>query len=190
MFQSSNFKVLFSTVMSSAYLATVLVTQSVIATPSSSDEHDLILLAIKDCNLVLSQKLNDQQVKLYTELRNQEFLIEKLEAPLQEFDMRSETLSEQIEELTSKAIVETEGTVFIDKILLEETEFLADELEDLVEQYQPDIDRITAQAEEIAEAADAFTDAIEPITEGLDYDNVSIRDLKKNEQWDACYSFK
>ncbi|UAA38996.1 hypothetical protein KIH87_01085 [Paraneptunicella aestuarii] len=163
-----------STISITALSLATLATFSVFAM-NDDDLQDYQLIALKDCEIVYQAKLTEEQQEAMRALDALETKMDSMELPTEEFEVKIELLSKQLEDVTKVMIVEDENSLFIDKTLIQKQEELADEIDQLVSAHEPHFRKIEIHSEKIEAAADTFSELIKADLKGLDYDSIHIR---------------
>lgn len=149
------------------------------------DEYTMV--AFENCEIVYEQPMTQKQIDAYLALKNEESLMELAEGPIKNIEEQIEQYTDQIEELTKRAIQEDGNTLFIDKRLLEEQQEIVDLLDDLMDSHEADFENLEIAGDRVGEKAEAFEDAIEESLEDIDYDQINIRTPDSKKSGYSCY---
>lgn len=153
-----------------AIAASAIVALSTHFTLANTGEYTLI--AFDDCDVVTEATLNQAQVNAYLALQASEKKMDALSKPVENLDIDHYT--DQISELTNRAIQEDGETLKINKKLLKEQEALAQELQILMKNHEQDFEALEKEARVIEASAKAFEKEMRPLLDDLDHDMVRI----------------
>lgn len=135
---------------------------------------DYSLVLLKDCQEISRQVMSDKQLSAYLALQAASEKMDVIEQPIENMKVDLNEYTAQIEQLTDKAIVEDEDSLYINKTILKEQEEVVAKLNELMEKHRDDFDAIGKQGEKIGKVADEFEQALSVSTDGFDYDQVHI----------------
>lgn len=155
-------------------LLTAVSCLSFIAISHASEAETYQIAAYKDCELMQVIPMNEAQNRAYLELNNTEQRLDYKKEPLQVFEAQMAILGEQMEEITSQAVVEDGDLVTINKALMKEQEVLSEQMQALVKEYQPELTRLEMMGEEISKAADQFQTSLPAEIQDSEFDFVDI----------------
>jgi hypothetical protein len=131
-------------------------------------------VAVKDCKVVMQKEMNFEQREAYLALKKQEHKMYELELPIQDIEIEIQQYSEQIESLAKLAIVDTEGSLYIDKTLLSEHDDIANEFSEFMSEHQSSFDALGEHGQVIVQYAETFEHTIEADLEDVLYDHIQI----------------
>ncbi|CAH9049881.1 hypothetical protein PSECIP111951_00064 [Pseudoalteromonas holothuriae] len=148
----------------------------------SNEEYRMIVF--QDCQQVLVEPLNDQQLSSYLALTTLSKKMKQLEKPVDKVSAQMSRLGKQIEALSSKAFVEHDGKLTIDKTLLAKQKKISNQLSTLASNHEDDFKALETQGKKIELAANNFESLIAPLIG--DIKNSHIQILKSGEPVKPC----
>lgn len=147
------------------------------------------LVAYKDCNVVYSMKLNEQQAKAYDQLDKESEVMHQLESPIKKMQLVLEELEEQMHKVSYDAVHETEKLIRIDKLSIQKQTAIAAKIEALIQQHKKDFDAIEKQGYKIQLVAEKFEKLLaNEMPDAEDYDHIQI--FTDKEQPRECESYR
>ena len=168
-------------------LSTLILSGAAVALQKHQSE-DYKIIALKDCEIVSEQAMNQDQIDAYLALKDEEVLMHKAEYPIDQIQDSIDELTDKIEDLTERAIQEDGDSVFINKVLLKEQQHVVEQLDDIIDAHQADFDKLEEIGERISAKADVFEDAIEDSLDGIDYNQVQIRTPDSKNSYNSCFN--
>ncbi|XOV79511.1 MAG: hypothetical protein ACFHVJ_00805 [Aestuariibacter sp.] len=160
-------------------ILTALSCLSFITISHASEAKTYQIAAYKNCELVLVIPMNEEQNRAYLELNNVEQRMDYEKEPLHMFEAQMAILGEQMEEITSGAVIENGDLVTINKALMKEQEVLAEQMQALVKEYQPEFTRLEKMGQDIGNAAAQFQTSLPAEIQDDEFDFVDILPLSE-----------
>ncbi len=164
----------FKKTLTFAAISSCLLISAAFATQSNDADTDYTITLLKDCNVIAEYAMNAEQVEAYQALQAEEQKMHDLELPIQDFEQESQEYTEQIEQLTSLAIQDNDGSLYIDKSYLKQQEQVVAKLDKLMDEHQHEFDALGEQGSLIGARAEDFTDTIDASFDNIDYNQMRI----------------
>lgn len=156
------------------FVLTSIVVLSVYAS-NSNEPSNYELIAYKDCNVVYSMTLNENQAKSYDNLNEESEKMRRLERPIQKMRASLNELEEQMHNTTEKLYSKSDKTFQIDKEAIKKQQLIAHKIEKLINEHQKDFNAIEKQGHKIQHVADKFEkEVVSTLPDSKQYDHVQI----------------
>jgi len=143
-----------------AIIVTCLLTTVVFANQSETPRNDYKIQILDNCQVVKEYDMTSKQINAYLALKVEGEKMESLEVPINAIQVDLDSYSEQIEELTSLAIQETDQSLYIDKDYMKQQEQVVEKLNALMKEHQQDFDALGEQGKRIGLVANQFTESL------------------------------
>lgn len=153
-------------------------------TAQSNDVTDYTLYVYEDCKETQRIIMNDEQIAAYKALKRQEVVMENIESPAKEVEVKLAKLEKKMESLGDDVVF---ANAKVNVALVKQYEAIAKQMEKVVEEHEQDFRKLEQQARQIESAARRFENAIEPSVKGLRANNVHISVGKANTHY-RCHS--
>jgi len=142
-------------------ITTCLLTTAVFASHSEVEQSDYKIQILDNCQVIKEYDMTIKQIDAYLALKAEEEKMSSLENPISAIQDELDRYSEQIDELTSLAIQETDQSLTIDKTYLKQQKQVVKKLNVLMEAHQKDFDALGLQGKIIGKVADNFVTSLE-----------------------------
>lgn len=152
----------------------VFISAAVFANSQLSNPEDYRFKLIKNCQVVGTNTMNDQQREAYIAFTKAENTMDDIEIDMDDFEDKMDGFTDQIEQLQELAIEEDDYILRINKDYLKQQEAVVAKLDKLVAANQPYFDKLEKQGHEVGKLARVFEKSITESTAGIDYDHIEI----------------
>ena len=170
-----------------AIITSCLLTVAVFANQTTMQNTDYSFSLSKNCQVIGEYQMTPEQVSAYIELKEQEEVMQSLQAPIELIQDELNEFTEQISELTSLAIQESEDSLYIDKRYLAQQEEVVEKLNLLMKAHKKDFDALGSQGNLIGDIANKFTDSLKLTIGDIDYDQLHVNSTNNEFSNSNCY---
>ncbi|MCW8108774.1 hypothetical protein OPS25_09735 [Alteromonas ponticola] len=146
------------------------------------------LIAFDNCEVVTEHELNASQIEAYRALKSSENRMESISQPIHLIQDDIDSYSEQIGELTERAVKEEGDMLFINKALLNEQKALTEKLETLIKAHEADFSALEKEGRRIEVRAREFEKQVHPLLENISYDFIRIIGPENKDDPYSCNS--
>lgn len=157
------------TVLTSTFLLT-----AVMAAQTSDERPPYKIQYLQDCTVVSEKVMTEQQTQHYLQLQDEQRLMDELQRPIKAIEQQIQQYSQQIDELTVRAIQEDDATLHINKVYLQQQKEVAGQLNSLISEHQQDFDALEVQGRNIQLTANKFEAAIKQTQPDLEFGQIRI----------------